>query len=59
MLITLTTPLGDCETMVNDEHNPIKLAKVLKYLAEEKYRIIAVIEKEGMIIRLVEVNMRD
>mgnify|MGYP001770866045 CR=1 FL=1 len=54
MLITLVTLLGDRETMVNGEYNPVKLAKVLKCIAEGRCRVIAVIEKDSVIIRLIE-----
>lgn len=47
------------ETMINGEYNPIKLAKVINCLSQEKCREIAVIMKRDMIIRMVEVNEGD
>jgi hypothetical protein len=56
MLIILATLIGDCETMINGEYNPIKLAKVINCLSQGKCREIAVIRKRSMIIRVVEVG---
>ncbi|GGP19730.1 hypothetical protein GCM10007981_04590 [Thermocladium modestius] len=54
MLTTLATLVGDCETMVNGEYNPVKLAKVLKCIMEGKCRVIAVIRRGDVVVRLIE-----
>ena len=56
MLIILTTLIGDCETMINGEYNPIKLARVIKCLNQGKCREIAVIMKRDMVIRVIEAS---